>query len=395
MKHIHPFPARMAPEIAMSKLSELKFGQRVLDPMSGSGMVLSIASRRNIEAIGVDLDPLARLISMVGASRICEGDVRLQLERLLGAASTSNAWDLSLPWVDQDPETAKFIQYWFARKQIAQLRTLAFHLICHPMVKSRKVRNVLLVALSRLIITKEPKASLARDTAHSRPHRTITDNDFDVYNELPKSLDHVLKALRTNDIEVDAKSLLGDARRLNRVQSGSIDAVITSPPYLNAIDYMRGHKMSLVWFGYRIAELRQIRSVAIGSERGNKRPADSEFLDIAADLKLTELEPKFTKMLERYFGDLCLQLAETSRVLKGNGIATYVIGNSALRGKSIANNELVKRAARLSGLKLDSEIVRDIPDNRRYLPISQSGGGALSKRMRTEHVISFSKNVRA
>ena len=43
--------------------------------------------------------------------------------------------------------------------------------------------------------------------------------------------------------------------------------MVTSPPYLNAIDYMRGHKMSLVWMGWTIGALRDVRGEAVGVER--------------------------------------------------------------------------------------------------------------------------------
>jgi DNA modification methylase len=53
------------------------------------------------------------------------------------------------------------------------------------------------------------------------------------------------------------------------MRRNSVDAVLTSPPYLNAIDYMRGHRMSLVWLGHSLTELRHIRSNSIGAERGS------------------------------------------------------------------------------------------------------------------------------
>jgi len=42
--------------------------------------------------------------------------------------------------------------------------------------------------------------------------------------------------------------------------------VLTSPPYLNAIDYMRCSKFSLVWMGHTIRELRNIRADSVGTE---------------------------------------------------------------------------------------------------------------------------------
>lgn len=391
MKHVHPFPARMAPEIALDKIQALRPGQVVLDPMTGSGMVLSQAVRSGIQAIGVDLDPLAELISRVGATLVDEADVNHGLRLLLKRCATDG--DFTLPWVDQDIETAQFIDFWFAAKQAEQLKKIAYHLIVEPIDVSAGVLDVLKVALSRLIITKEPKASLARDTAHSRPHRTIVENNFDVLKAIPSSLQHVLLALDTQAVKTNASTFLGDARDLKAIQTEVIDCIVTSPPYLNAIDYMRGHRMSLVWFGYKLEDLRAIRGRAIGAERGLSDTLSPEFSQVLDELGLADLSNKSKNMLARYFADLVQQTKEAYRVLKKGSVGTYVMGNSTIRGVYVRNSELLKRAGVLAGFKILAETERDIPDHRRYMPINVNAGNSLASRMRTEHVIDFKKSA--
>ncbi|MBI1423341.1 MAG: hypothetical protein GC149_07735 [Gammaproteobacteria bacterium] len=396
MRHIHPFPARMAPEIVLSKLSKLPKGYTVLDPMSGSGMVLSQASKSGLHAIGYDLDPLARMISRAGSTRVSEKKAEEALEKLIFASKKllGRRKDIILDWIDDDKETSDFVDFWFYSKQIKQLRALSYCLVTQPIINNKKILEILKVSLSRLIITKEPKASLARDAAHSRPHKTISKNDFDIFHELPVSLKHVLKSLDSPSIQFDAKTYLGDARQMTRVGNESIDAIITSPPYLNAIDYMRGHRLSLVWLGYRLGELRNIRSKSIGTERTVIGSDDSIFNETVKELGLKKLDSKNLNMLNRYFYDLLLQLNESYRVLKKGGSATYVIGNSTIRGKYISNSELLKKAGKLAGFKVCNESIREIPDNRRYLPVVTKSKNSLASRMRTEHVIEFVKTVR-
>jgi hypothetical protein len=72
---IHPFPARMAPGIALDALTNTKKRLRVLDPMMGSGTVLAVAHAKGHQAIGVDLDPLAVLLSRVWTRAIDKKDV--------------------------------------------------------------------------------------------------------------------------------------------------------------------------------------------------------------------------------------------------------------------------------------------------------------------------------
>ena len=70
IRSIHPFPARMAPGLALDSLSALKPQSVVLDPMSGSGTVLRQALELGHEAIGFDVDPLAVLMATVWTTRL-------------------------------------------------------------------------------------------------------------------------------------------------------------------------------------------------------------------------------------------------------------------------------------------------------------------------------------
>ncbi|OSQ32833.1 hypothetical protein [Thalassospira sp. MCCC 1A03138] len=392
MIHIHPFPARMAPEIALKGLEGLPSDYVVLDPMSGSGMVLGTAAKVGLKAIGYDLDPLACLISRANGRFVDSNKAHQALEKLLSLATDIDVKDVSLSWMDEDIETKKFVDFWFGKAQQRQLRILSYLLVEKPFIKSQIILDILKVAVSRLIVTKEPKASFARDTAHSRPHRTISENTFDVFNALPKSLSHVLSALSPTRIKENVKSYRGDARRMGRIADQSIDCIITSPPYLNAIDYMRGHRLSLVWLGHSVSSLRNIRSRAVGAELVLDSEHDEEFKVFLSKLH-DDIDDKKKRILKRYYRDLCDLTKDAFRVLKTDREATYVMGNSQVKGKEIRNSDLLIIAAQKAGFSVKSVQTRDIPENRRYMPMKSSNKTALSKRMNQEYVISFYKPI--
>src|SRR5271170_4061643 len=83
---VHPFPARMAPSIALHVLSESKVSIRVLDPMMGSGTVLAMAQASGHRSVGLDIDPLAALISRVWTTAINREEARESSAEVLDRA---------------------------------------------------------------------------------------------------------------------------------------------------------------------------------------------------------------------------------------------------------------------------------------------------------------------
>ena len=73
---VHPFPARMAPGIALAAIEKARKPLRVLDPMVGSGTVIALARLKKHKAIGVDIDPLAVLISKVWTTAVEAEDAK-------------------------------------------------------------------------------------------------------------------------------------------------------------------------------------------------------------------------------------------------------------------------------------------------------------------------------
>ncbi len=387
---IHPFPARMAPEIALEHLKTFPKTARILDPMMGSGTVLHAAAREGLLAIGYDLDPLAVLISRVWTTAFDHDALFLAAEKLIQQAEkVVKEGDVYLPWIDDDKLSIDFINFWFGAEQKKQLRPIAYLL-----AKGRGPLNAALkVVLSRLIITKKKGASLAGDVSHSRPHRIRASNDFDVFFEFIASAKRMVSRLKQSELRVSANAKRGDSRLLRGEATQSIDGIITSPPYLNAIDYMRGHKLSLIWLGFTLQELTKIRSDNIGTMRGIQK---NQYLSLAQSLciesEIKELSQSEQKMVLKYAIDINSMMKSSSRVLKKDGRATYIVGNSYIRGIYIDNASIVKQAAARSGMRLNEEYKREILASRRYLPPPASDTHeSLRRRMGTESIMTFSK----
>lgn len=386
----------MAPGIALDILSDSPDRIRVLDPMMGSGTVLAMARARGHSAIGIDVDPLAVLLARVWTTAVDATKVRLAASRVLDTArkrfltcTTGSAYP-----ENADIQTRQFVRYWFDDYSRRQLTTLADEI---HRLEDRRVRDALWCAFSRLIITKQAGASLAMDLSHSRPHKAFDLAPIKPFNKFLTAVDHVLKnCISKSQLNRGpaARALLGDARKLP-LADGSIDLVLTSPPYLNAIDYMRCSKFSLIWMGYTVGELGDIRSESVGTECGDHAAREDENVKrIIRDLRLTpKLSPRHEAILAHYISDMMQSVRECARVLVPEGRAAYVVGENTIRGTFIPNAKIVTAVAEQSGLRTERRRARTLPANRRYLPppLANHAMDSMDGRMRREVILTFTK----
>jgi hypothetical protein len=389
---IHPFPARMAPSIAFRALSTAS-GKclTVLDPMSGSGTTLVVARKLGHRAIGRDTDPLATLIARAWCSDVTPADLFRVARRVLRRAvqdQNKAPRQSSFPR-SVDAETREFLRYWF---DVASRRELVCLARAISGVRRTGVRELLWCTLSRMIIVKDAGVSLARDVAHSRPHRSFLKAPYKPFTRFEHSVRRVAAACQSFPRYSCAPDIAyGDARKLD-INSETVDVIITSPPYLNAIDYLRGHKFSLVWMKHSVVTLRQVRATNVGTEIAAPK-ASCRNVEILLDRvgNVGRLPSRQAGMLRRFALDMNLVVSEYARVLKRKGRAFVVVGDSTLRGVFIRNSRILAELGKQHGLAVVSRRTRAIPNNRRYLPppIKSGAKKMLDRRMRKEVVLEF------
>jgi len=382
----------MGPDIVERALSIGCSRLRVLDPMMGSGTTLVWSRIYGHTAFGVDRDPLAVLIATSSTrdldvrTYVKEADEALLRARKLAALiSQAEAYPTGA-----DDETKKYVRYWFdvrARTQLAALvRVLSrndFETLTH-----------LKLALSRMIVTKSHGVSLALDASHSRPHR---DKDWKQAPTSPfEAFPRQVKAIAERSLFTTPRShgpipriVEGDCRRLHYPRE-FFDLVITSPPYLNAIDYLRGHKLSLVWLGYSAEAIRDLRSTNVGADCGIESGRWDDIIETML-LRKTNVPNALIRKVRRYASDLDRMMGQIARVTRCNGKIIMVVGDCTIRGVEVRNSYGVVAAAERHDLTLVHRRIRRIKDASRYLPppAARFSEGQIANRMRHEVVLEF------
>ena len=216
----HPFPAKFPPQLPNFLIKQLsKPGDVVLDPMLGSGTTLVEAVRLGRRAIGCDIDPLARMIARAKLTPI-DPSAALQTGLSVLSAAQNDCWqdgyrlrqDFLLRF---DGKTADFIDYWFLPQHQIELFSLLLRIEELP---EGSIRAFLNVVFSSTIIAKSGGVSLARDLAHTRPHRDTKKVPGSTFIEFAKRLERNVAAVGKSGAARDRSELFSERERCNEFE---------------------------------------------------------------------------------------------------------------------------------------------------------------------------------
>jgi DNA modification methylase len=394
---LHSFAAKFPPQLPRLFIQSLtRTGQTVLDPMAGSGTTVIEAILLGRKGVGVDLDPLAVQIGLAKTTWVRWADLVRSAREVIAKADrwlrAGRSVKLREFRATLDDATKEFLDYWFLPSTQEELAAL---IAAIREESDATVRRLLLVAFSSTIVTKLGGVSLARDLAHSRPHRDPEKrppNALDLFWERVGRYRRVLLSEPRLSPDTDALVVHGDARTLP-IADSSVHLIVTSPPYANAIDYMRAHKFSLVWMGKRIGELSLWRSRYIGAERATENEGPLPHLTQRTIGRIAELDSKRARVLGKYFTDMRQALREMHRVLCSGAAAIIVVGPSTMRGLKIETHQCLAEIAESVGFDVVRIRERQLDRDRRMMPVSARGSSpsTIEARMHREYIIGLVK----
>ena len=345
---LHPYPAKFIPQIPNALIQELSsVGETVADIFCGSGTTLLEALQLKRNAVGIDANPLAALISKAKTTPLTDDDFqeltahRAACEALLYSAEALTG-DLfhqgngftSTHWRPH-PDVCEF---WFLShvvEELAELRSLI------DLVQSSTVRKLCTVTFSSIIVSVSKQDS---DTRYVRRDKEIGPGNT-VRRYLGQLDAATIASREMTDLVEDRFSC--DVLHADILQAPVVppfDLVVTSPPYPNAYSYHLYHRTRLIWLGY---DPEQFKKVEIGSHR-----------KYSSKSRNRATPETFRAEFEQIFSWL-------RTCLRDGRHACFVIGDSTINGVRVDNASLLTNAASRAGFREIKRIHRMIAPTRK------------------------------
>ena len=351
----HRYPAKFIPQI-VSRLAEkyTNEGDLIVDPFGGCGTTLVESKVMGRPSVGVDINPVAVLITKAKITPIHPKKIEKAFIALKERLDTYSK-DTKI----KAPEHER-IDYWFKPEE---KRRLAFIFAEISKLKDRDIRDFFYCGFSNIL--KNCSIWLQKS---NKPTRDFGKNPSDPIQTFYKQVKMMIRgnahfyelSKEKNYLKIPSRVYCTDARTIP-VKDNSVSLIVTSPPYVTSYEYADLHQLTALWMEYT-KDLSDFRKRFIGTSYHNKK--DLVLNSVLAEKirnELLEKDKKTAEEVSTYFSEMNQVFAEMKRMLKKGGKTCIVIGNTSLKGIEILNAEVFAEQLQNLGLKIADIIKREIP----------------------------------
>ncbi len=363
----HRYPAKFIPQIVQRLLDKYSLPfDTVLDPFGGCGTTLVESKLNGRSGISIDVNRVASLITKAKINAICPELLERKNEELL--KKIKDCKDRNNYYLRAHPR----LKYWFKWHHYNKLQ-LIYRFILQE--KNSVIRNFCLCCFSNIL-----KNCSIWYSKSIKPMRDLDKKIKQPFDSFKKHLNYMTKMNqeyfrlideKNNSIN-DCKVLKGDARKL-KLESNSIDLIITSPPYVTSYEYADLHQLSTLWFGYT-DDLAKIKKFFVGT---SSRIKSQRSINSNKAVQIIEAFSKkrrsLAKSISNYYVDLEKCFKEMYRVLKPEKYLCLILGDTEYLGIKVTNTQVSIQILQSLGFTIENVIKRRL-SSKIFTPFRDSMG---------------------
>lgn len=381
---LHPYPARMIPQIPDLLLHYYKQqgvvekGDLVYDPFSGSGTTAVEARLHGLSAEANDINPLACLLTLAKSVPLDVSEVKkAQLELMDGlndelkrVRENYSSGDLRY---EVEPEVR---EGWFPEPQLWELWSVRHRIERLEDSFGTDVSRFFRVCLS--IVSR--KVSYQRNGEYKRyriPEERRDDHDPDVFTLISSKLDDNIEMMRRYSERVDhslsttvhfADSRTATDNGSESVGENSADIVITSPPYgdhQTTVAYGQYSQDPAIIAGdFDYDQMKSVDKDGLGGSNSKLEPISA----------LEEWSPSFGATMDAlrekdgraddardFVRDYYEVMKEVSKILKPGQPSAWVVANRTMSRVNIPTHLITRELCEHIGYEHENTLPREIP----------------------------------
>jgi site-specific DNA-methyltransferase (cytosine-N4-specific) len=372
---IHRYKGKFNPQISSHLLNIIgaDSGTRVLETFCGSGTTVLECAHHGIAATGVDINPLAVLITntKLQSLSIDTADARMAFDRMMRSFEKPNT---------DDSPRSDFLRKWLPPETF----DAAEYIKEYTEQLDSPVKELIRLTASNQFINysnQRPFASamqVRKTPLPKAPYMKAVEKEFD---RTLKRIDYYQHLGMPT--ETENRALCGDITELSE-DIGTFDCALGSPPYTTAIPYIGRLRISLVWLDLAEPDgINRLESSLIGSI--NEKGIDFEHLSTETDEMLERLPDTVSALISeisgalrpeddirkqmiphyisRYFDSMRRMFISVHKLVEGEGKFKLVVG---------ANEVKIRRYIYIDAPKLLSNVAAECGWDLEGLPILQT-----------------------
>lgn len=370
------YPTRYIPQVP--RWAILKYtspGDIVLDPFCGSGTTLVEALLNGRNGLAIDIDPFARLLTSVKTTRYSAADIE-RIDQIVNKIKNNLTITASADAYPDIPNISK----WFNEQAIDRLAVLKT-LIDEYAVDRIAIKNYLYIVLAAIVRRCSNAENESPKPYISTRFPKVPEDPFIVFFETESLYRNAIIefAKDTEDLKV-SNTILSSNDARNIVLDSMVELAVTSPPYINAYDYVRILKFENMWLGLADnKELVSLRKEYIGTEISSSFYTKYQYATQSETLcsimpTIENVDRLRASMVGTYFEDMALNLIQVRNVLVPGGRYVIVVGDSTIRNQNVPTTKILTEIALANGYEFETVFKYIIRDRYLHMPRGNRGG---------------------
>lgn len=361
----HKYPAKFFPELprwAIQRYS--RPGDLVLDPFAGSGTVNVECVLSERPSVAVDIDPFARLLTRVKTTPLRERQLLAAHQQIL--ARLKEAQQLPAEVLRAAVPPFPYQDTWFRPYALAELGAIRMA-IAGTRGEVQDFFRICLSSIVRAVSNADNNCTrtVVRERLNKRVPPGLAYRLFERVTEINVQRMCEFARVCPPGVPVDIRAQ-DDARALSLADE-SVAFAVTSPPYINAVDYPRTHQLEtylldVVSGGENLAAAKRGHvgtEVVRAAEYRELHRHDVPALDRQLE-DLYEVDPRRSYIVYRYFEDMAANFREMRRVLRPGARYVVVVGNNLIRDRVVPTHAYLMAIAEEVGFAVETYFASDV-----------------------------------